>query len=261
MFYKKILMVSTVIFSSYMLSACSATQGYRASYNQNTYQQIPQIQPQIAFISEKTSTLPPYGYVQFCRDNPTECIDQNISNPQSSVLNNEITASTTAHTSTASISAADSLNPFNLSHNLRRLISNNPQEKQQFNNIIALLDSVNRNVNNNVTQVTDMDGFGVAENWRLPDVNSFVGDIGDCEDFALAKRKILIENYGFNRNALSMSVLRRPQGDVHAVLMVRTAYGDYVLDNLERDVLPWHKTGYQWLKKQAFGKPNQWVSL
>ncbi len=254
MFYKKIINLSVVLVSSYMLSACSSNANYRGSFYEQATQQIPDVQPQIAFISEKTATLPPYGYVQFCRDNPNECPEQYTNTPQASVLNNEVTASTLPAT-------IEPLNPFNLSHNLHRLLNNNPQEKQQFDTIIGLLDSVNREVNNSITQVTDMDGFGVVENWRIPNVNSFVGDIGDCEDFALAKRKILIERYGFNRNALSMSVLRRPDGDIHAVLMVRTSYGDYVLDNLERDVLPWHKTGYQWLKKQAFGKPSQWISL
>jgi predicted transglutaminase-like cysteine proteinase len=43
--------------------------------------------------------------------------------------------------------------------------------------------------------------------------------------------------------------------------MVRTPYGDFVLDNLERDILPWHKTGYAWLKKQSFNQPSEWVSL
>jgi predicted transglutaminase-like cysteine proteinase len=247
MFYKKIITLGVTLLSSYVLSACTTT-----SYMQSSLQQPPKIQPEIAFISEKAVTLPPYGYVQFCRDNPAECPERYTSQPQNSVLNTEATATT---------AGIEPLSPFNLSHNLRRLLNNNPQEKQNFNTIIDLLDTVNRDVNNSVTQVTDIDGFGVVENWRIPNINSFTRDIGDCEDFALAKRKVLMERYGFNRNALSISVLRRPQGDVHAVLMVRTSYGDYVLDNLERDVLPWHKTGYQWLKKQSFGNPSRWISL
>lgn len=249
---KKIVILSATLVSSYMLSACSSSGlDYRQSYSTSTAH----IQPQIAFIAEKAETLPPYGYVQFCRDNPTECPEQFMQNPQNSILNNEVTASTIPS------STIDALSPFNLSQNLRRLINNNEQEKQQFNTIIGLLNSVNHEVNNSITQVTDMEGFGVLENWRIPNVKSFISDIGDCEDFALAKRKILIERYGFNRNALSMAVLRRPEGDIHAVLMVRTSYGDYVLDNLETKVLPWHDTGYQWIKKQAFGRPSQWISL
>lgn len=235
-----------IILSALLLSACGA--------NTHHYQTSTQIQPSLAFISEKSNTLPPYGYVQFCNDYPTECPEQYNATPKShSILSNQVTASTN--------NSVESLDPFNLSRNLRRLLNNNPAEKEQFDTVIGLLESVNREVNNSITQVTDMDGFGVVENWRIPKMTSFVSDIGDCEDFALAKRKVLIERYGFHRNAVSMSVLRRPQGDVHAVLMVRTSYGDYVLDNLERDVLPWHKTGYRWLKKQSFGNPSQWISL
>lgn len=236
------------LLSGYFLSACSSNPSYlQSNFSETTY-----IRPEIAFITEKNITLPPYGYVQFCRDNPAECPEQFAYKTQNSILNTEVTASTTG---------IEPLNPFNLTQNLRRLINNNPQDKQNFNTITELLDSVNREVNNSIIQVTDMEGFGVVENWRIPNLNRFDSDIGDCEDFALAKRKLLIDRYGFNRNALSISVLRRPQGDIHAVLMVRTSYGDYVLDNLERDVLPWHQTGYQWLKKQSFGNPSKWISL
>lgn len=251
MSFKKIVSLNLILLSSYMLSACGTS---HLNYNQIPLQpqETVKIQPSMAFIAEKSVTLPPYGYVKFCQNNLQECPEQFMKKPQSSIIGTEATASTLS---------VDTLSPLNLSHNLRRLINNNPQEKQKFHDIIGLLSSVNNEVNNSITQISDMDGFGVVENWRIPDVNSFVGDIGDCEDFALAKRKILVDRYGFNRNALSMAVLRRSDGDIHAVLMVRTSYGDYVLDNLDKDVRPWHKTGYQWIKKQAFGNPSEWISL
>jgi predicted transglutaminase-like cysteine proteinase len=247
MFFKKMTIIGATLLSSYFLGACSQSQ-----YNLNALQESPVTHSKIAFIAEKSATLPPYGYVQFCRDNSAECPEQYMQKPQQTVQNSETTATT---------AGIQPLSPFNRLYNLQRLINNHPVEKENFTSVLSLLESVNRQVNNNVMQVTDMDGFGVLENWRLPNLNKFGGDIGDCEDFALAKRKILIDTYGFNRNDVSMSVLRRPQGDVHAVLMVRTPYGDYVLDNLERDVLPWHQTGYSWLKKQSFDNPSQWISL
>lgn len=248
MFYKKITLVGFTVLSSYFLSACSST---HYSFNMPVQQPSP-THTRIAFIAEKSSTLPPYGYVQFCNDNPKECPEQFMQKPQTSVINNETTATT---------AGIQPLSPFNKIYNLQRLINNDPVEQDNYNTVLSLLESVNRQVNNSVMQVTDMDGFGVLENWRIPSLNTFGGDIGDCEDFALAKRKILIDTYGFSRNNVSMSVLRRSGGDIHAVLMVRTPYGDYVLDNLERNVLPWHQTGYQWLKKQSSNNPNQWVSL
>jgi predicted transglutaminase-like cysteine proteinase len=231
-----------------LLTACGGNTHYYA-------QKVSEIQPQMAFISEKEPTLPPYGYVQFCNDYPQECPEQfNQSNNNST---NMLIQQTTASTN----NTIQSLNHFNLSHNLHRLLDDNSINKQEFSSVIELLESVNKKVNNSILQVSDIDGFGVVENWRIPSMDGFVSDIGDCEDFVLAKRKILIREYGFTPNTLPIAVLRRPQGDVHAVLMVRTSYGDYILDNLEDEVLSWHKTGYYWMKKQSFENPSKWVSL
>jgi predicted transglutaminase-like cysteine proteinase len=51
------------------------------------------------------------------------------------------------------------------------------------------------------------------------------------------------------------------KGEGHAVLTVRTNRGEYVLDNLNKDVLPWSKTGYRFVKRQSQRNPNVWVSL
>jgi len=252
MFYKKVTLLGFTLFSSYLLSACSSTH-----YGFNSIPQQPSLEhTKIAFITEKNTALPPYGYLQFCTDNPAECPEQYVQpqapNTINSVMNSEATATT---------AGIQPLSPFNKIYNLQRLIEKDPIEQDNYNTVLSLLESVNRQVNNSVMQMTDMDGFGVLENWRIPNLNKFGGDIGDCEDFALAKRKILIDTYGFNRNNVAMSVLLRSGGDIHAVLMVRTPYGDYVLDNLERDILPWHQTGYEWIKKQSSTNPHQWVSL
>lgn len=241
MVVKKFLILVSVV----LLSACGANERY--------YQQAVRSQPNVAFITEKTPTLPPYGYVQFCRDNPQECPEQYDNFAKSNYTSRETTAATNDF--------IQPLHPLNLTYNLRRLIDKQPGEQQKFDNVISLLDAVNLEVNNSVSQVTDLEGFGVIENWRIPAIGSFINDIGDCEDFALAKRKILMDRYGFSPDALSMSVLRRRDGDIHAVLMVRTSYGDFVLDNLNDDIRAWNQTGYQWIKKQAFGNPSKWISL
>jgi predicted transglutaminase-like cysteine proteinase len=243
MIFKKISFL--VMFS--LLTACGGNSQYYS-------QKVSHIQPKMAFISEKNTTLPPYGYVQFCNDYSQECPEQfnkNVNN--TGIINSQSTASTNG--------SIESLDPFNLSRNLNRLLNDDTSNNKEFMSLFEILEAVNKEVNNNILQVSDIDGFGIVENWRIPALGGLVSDIGDCEDFALAKRKILIEKYGFNRNGLSIAVLRRPAGDIHAVLMARTPYGDYVLDNLEDEVLSWHETGYQWMKKQSFGNPNQWVSL
>ncbi len=72
----------------------------------------------------------------------------------------------------------------------------------------------------------------------------------DCEDFALLKRRMLIQR-GFSAADLLMTVVRKPDGEGHAVLTLRTAEGDFVLDNLASDVKPWFATPYSFVKRQS----------
>ncbi len=55
--------------------------------------------------------------------------------------------------------------------------------------------------------------------------------------------------------------MRDKKGDGHAVLMVRTDRGDFILDNQEPKVLLWTETGYKFIKRQSLENPNRWVSL
>ena len=92
----------------------------------------------------------------------------------------------------------------------------------------TLLD-VNTAVNTMIKPVTDQDLFGRPEVWTYPD-NS-----GDCEDYVLLKRRMLIER-GWPTGALLITVVRQESGEGHAVLTVLTDRGDLVLDNLETHV-------------------------
>ena len=65
---------------------------------------------------------------------------------------------------------------------------------------------------------------------------------------------------GLPRRALRMTVVIDERGDGHAVLMVRTDRGDFILDNKLQHVLPWHQTGYIYVKRE--GQDGlKWVSL
>ena len=70
---------------------------------------------------------------------------------------------------------------------------------------------------------------------------------GDCEDYVLLKRKMLIDA-GWPREALLITVVRDRKGEGHAVLTVKTDKGELVLDNqnenvvaLDRDRLPFRQ--------------------
>jgi predicted transglutaminase-like cysteine proteinase len=115
--------------------------------------------------------------------------------------------------------------------------------------------NINARVNRDVEAVTDMDHWGVAEKWSYPSDGK-----GDCEDYVLEKRKRLMAA-GFPRQSLLITVVRDKKGDGHAVLLVRTDRGDFVLDNQEQKVKLWTETGYRFIKRQSQESPNRWVSL
>jgi predicted transglutaminase-like cysteine proteinase len=114
---------------------------------------------------------------------------------------------------------------------------------------------VNDWVNETIKPMTDLEHWGVVERWNYPD-----DGYGDCEDYVLLKRKMLIKA-GWPREALLITVVRDKKGDGHAVLTVKTDRGEFVLDNQENEILAWNKTGYRFVKRQSQSDPNVWVSL
>ncbi len=114
---------------------------------------------------------------------------------------------------------------------------------------------VNKWVNEHIKPVTDMEHWGVVEQWDYPDDGK-----GDCEDYALLKRRMLIQA-GWPREALLMTVVRERNGDGHAVLTVKTDKGEFVLDNQVAEILLWSETSYRFVKRQSQSNPNVWVSL
>jgi predicted transglutaminase-like cysteine proteinase len=116
---------------------------------------------------------------------------------------------------------------------------------------MAQLQQVNSYVNSTVTEVSDMEQYGREDVWMLPTSGK-----GDCEDFALLKRKMLIER-GWPASALAISVGATSRGEAHAVLTVATAHGEYVLDNLTSSILPPEQTGHVFHARQT---GRGWVS-
>jgi predicted transglutaminase-like cysteine proteinase len=114
---------------------------------------------------------------------------------------------------------------------------------------------VNAWVNKTVKPLSDMEHWGVADQWDYP-----TDGYGDCEDYALLKRKMLIEE-GLPRQALLVTVVKDKNADGHAILTIRTNHGDYVLDNLADEVKPWASTPYRYVKRQSQVNQNVWVMI
>lgn len=117
------------------------------------------------------------------------------------------------------------------------------------------LNEVNDYVNRNIPQIEDIDNYGVQEWWAYPNERG-----GDCEDLALLKRKMLIER-GWPQEDLLMTVVREWNGDGHAVLVVTTDKGEYVLDNKNWAIVSWADAPYTWIKRQSQKRPYIWVDL
>lgn len=117
-----------------------------------------------------------------------------------------------------------------------------------------LITHVNLSVNERIKPMTDMEIFGVEEYWAYPTT------VGDCEDYVLLKQRELAAA-GIPLSNLLITVVRKPDGEGHAVLTIRTEQGDYVLDNLTDEILNWQDTDYTYLKRQANNHTGRWVTI
>lgn len=161
------------------------------------------------FVSLGEASRAPIGWVEFCADQPKECVS-GPSSPRDVVLTTKA-----------------------------------------WKDLVR----VNKWVNETIKPVTDLEQWGVVEKWSYPDTGR-----GDCEDYVLLKRRMLIQA-GWPREALLITVVRERNGDGHAVLTVKTDKGEFILDNQSEDILLWSATNYRFVKRQSQQDPNVWVAL
>ncbi|MFN3352179.1 MAG: transglutaminase-like cysteine peptidase [Brevundimonas sp.] len=114
---------------------------------------------------------------------------------------------------------------------------------------------LNQRLNRAIRHREDVAVHGRPDVWRLP-----ADGVGDCEDYALAKRRALID-MGVPASALSLALVRTPRGQSHAVLLLATEKGEMVLDNLNPRLTRWDRAGYVWVMRQEPGRPMLWRSL
>lgn len=115
----------------------------------------------------------------------------------------------------------------------------------------AEMTGVNHGFNHSIEPKSDAPG---ADVWSV-DVKQ-----GDCEDYALTKRKHLLA-LGWSSRALLIAVARTLSGEGHAVLIARTSDGDLVLDNRTDRIKDWRSTDLQWVMVQSDQAPRKWLSM
>jgi len=116
------------------------------------------------------------------------------------------------------------------------------------------LKEINDMVNEMILPVTDNKLYGRIEHWTYP------AGKGDCEDYVLLKRRLLMER-GWPASALLITVVRDENREGHAILTVRTAQGDFLLDNKRPEIMTWNRSPYTFIKRQAHWNPKMWISL
>ena len=119
---------------------------------------------------------------------------------------------------------------------------------------LAELDRVNRQINKEIEPATDMALYGVVDYWTIPTTK------GDCEDYALLKRQRLIQA-GWPASSLLMTVVLDEKKEGHAILTVRTARGDYLLDNKTDELTLWNQSTYTFVMRQSYLHARVWMSL
>jgi len=133
--------------------------------------------------------------------------------------------------------------------------SDQPQTVELDPQIWQKLQDVNEHINDSVTNEDDKAHFGRYEYWTI-----VTDGFGDCEDFALTKRKELIDA-GLPEKALRVAIVKTWRDELHAVLTVSTNHGDYVLDSRSTEILPWNRTEYRWISRQDANDPRGWIAL
>ena len=115
------------------------------------------------------------------------------------------------------------------------------------------LGSVNTAVNRAITPM-QYAGERSFDTWRIGPMS------GDCNDYAVTKRHLLLQR-GWPSRALLLAEVITAWGDHHLVLVARTSAADLVLDNLSERVRDWTSVPYAWVRAQLPGEPSLWAKI
>jgi predicted transglutaminase-like cysteine proteinase len=105
---------------------------------------------------------------------------------------------------------------------------------------------------NELPYKSDPERYNSPEFWTEIDSNG-----GDCEDFALAKRAALLAA-GADHSDLHLATCFIETGGFHAVLVVDTNEGSFVLDNRFPFPMPKQALNYTW---NSIQEGNTWYAL
>jgi len=118
---------------------------------------------------------------------------------------------------------------------------------------------VNREINKAVAYKTDTENYGKVDLWTD---GVKAGNLGDCEDYAIAKRNVLVKQLNYPRENLLMGTCFVPEANEwHAVLLVMAFEGVLVLDNRRDNLLFYDQTGYTQWRREDVSVSDSWVAF
>lgn len=194
---------------------------------------LPKAPPQSSHMQTGRDVVAPFGFIGFCIRSPREC----KKGPTQSL--SDLLPDANFHQMAV----------------LNNFVERQPSVDISSGKLWFELNRVNDFVNSSVAPLKDTVQYGRLEWWAYPTAKG-----GDCEDYALLKRKLL-NGRGWPISSLSLAVAKQWDGTGHTVLIVVTQQGEYVLDNQRGEILPWHAAPYVWIKRQSSHDPQIWVNL
>jgi predicted transglutaminase-like cysteine proteinase len=234
------------------------------------------------------TALPPEGYVAFCERQPWDCGERpSLILAQASKAQAERTALLGMATPAAPaallrptsvsggplVGLAPAPEPLEASVEraeiMTRVVFVDPSDKaaeaptaaappRMTRQLWSKLNRINDQVNRSVVSAPDLATYGEIDRWATP-LETGVRT-GDCEDFVLEKQRALLAA-GLPREALNIALVTTPWGESHAVLLVDTSEGEFVLDSLNQWITPWQRASYRWRERQVNGDAFNWVMI
>lgn len=215
-----------LVFSAFACTACATTGGAPS-----------QLMPGMAVAA-------PLGLFEFCVRNPGEC---------------EIGDAVSADLSAKAVRTAGDGAPVDAKAIETVVTVPATEPAREPVSALNLARTINTFVNQAITYRSDMEVWGVEDYWTLP-LSQHGVIYGDCEDYALEKRAMLLAAGVPPQDVRLALVWSRLTGH-HAVLVLNVDGADYVLDNADGEIRRVMDTPYQWLAIQAGESLLAWASV
>lgn len=201
-----------------------------------------------SFMPVGEAVEPPFGYFDFCRHVEADCSEfrSEVGSDAGEAASNSDYWDIVFNPGAAQTSSYESLRSSWVVADL---------SAQKWREVLA----INRRVNGEISKASDQSQFGRSDFWARPLGRAAARGKGDCEDYVLQKRAELIEA-GVPEGALSIAIAKTRRWEVHAVLLIATPSGEYVLDNRSAWVSRWYELNYQWERRQIPGS-KAWVRV